>query len=64
MENDLPGNPYEDEYENAPVGKDAGPAVMALAYEQRTANLLAMLAQQPTDTALAAIVERRLGLGA
>lgn len=43
MNDNFPGNPYAEKALSYPGYEDIGPAVMTLAYEQRTANLIAYL---------------------
>lgn len=48
MSINFPGNPYAENALSHPGYEDIGAAVMALAYEQRTATLLQFLMWEPT----------------
>lgn len=64
----MPGNPACDWL--VQINEDGGArderawASLAVAWEQRTANLLALLAARPGDATLQAMVNARLGLPA
>lgn len=58
----FPGNPYVDPYVESCSGlEEQEAATLALAYEQRTANLIALHAFDPTLT-LRRQIDARLGL--
>lgn len=65
--NHLPGNPHYTLLNNEPLDAGSGfvNAVLALAWEQRTANLIAYLESNPSSLVLDGIdvtVRARLGL--
>ena len=64
--NELPGNPFIDEAARSDYdtvdGIGNAYATLALAYEQRTANLIAALGQVGPQDAIARQIEERLNL--
>ena len=60
MSTPLPGNPYADRMPATPAAAVSN-ALMALTYEQRTANLIAMMRETYDRAALHEKIADRLG---